>query len=91
MHPFPLKYLETSSPGLKGQSGGPTFDVHGNIWAIQSSTNSFPLNFEANKLMNQKQAEHIQNQYLNVGLGIHSETIIGFLREMNVTFNLSLR
>jgi hypothetical protein len=26
---FPFKYIETSTPGLKGQSGGPTFDVNG--------------------------------------------------------------
>jgi hypothetical protein len=35
---FPIKYVETSSPGLLGQSGGPTFDVHGTIWAIQAKT-----------------------------------------------------
>jgi hypothetical protein len=90
-HPFPLMFLETSSPGLKGQSGGPTFDTHGNIWAIQSSTQSYPLGFEANKQMNHKQAEHIENQYLNIGLGVHSQTITGLLREKNIIFRLSLR
>ena len=41
--PFPLTFLETSSPGLRGQSGGPTFDVMGSIWAIQSQTQCLPL------------------------------------------------
>ena len=35
---YPLQLLETSSPGLKGQSGGPIFDVNGTVWAIQSRT-----------------------------------------------------
>ncbi len=31
---FPLKYIETSSLGLIGQSGGPTFNTYGTVWAI---------------------------------------------------------
>lgn len=85
---YPLKYIETSSPGLKGQSGGPTFDVKGAIWAIQSSTNSLALDFGDGKKTG-KEAEHIKNQYLNVGLGVHSETIIGLFREKSVTFDLT--
>jgi hypothetical protein len=46
-HPsgFTLAYLETSSPGLKGQSGGPIFDREGTVWAIQSLTKSYELGF----------------------------------------------
>lgn len=42
---FEFKWLETSSPGLRGQSGGPTFDKDGNIWALQSQTRHLPLGF----------------------------------------------
>jgi hypothetical protein len=86
--PYPLMYIETSSPGLPGQSGGPTFDVHGNIWAIQSSTRHLKLAFGNNNVKG-KEAEFLQNQYLHVGWGIHSDTIIGFLKENNINFNLS--
>jgi S1-C subfamily serine protease len=46
--PYPLKYIETSTPGLRGQSGGPTFDVNGTIWAIQSQTQHLKLGFGSN-------------------------------------------
>jgi hypothetical protein len=85
---YPLSYIETSTPGLKGQSGGPTFDVHGNIWAIQSSTKSLELGF-GDSLQTGKEAEHLRNQYLNVGWGIHSETIIGLLNEHNISYEVS--
>lgn len=42
---YDIKFLETSSPGLRGQSGGPVFDVKGTIWAVQSRTAHFPLGF----------------------------------------------
>lgn len=88
---YPLLLIETSTPGLKGQSGGPTFDVEGNIWAIQSQTRSYSLGFEANNAnWTQKQKEHYENEHFHVGLGIHTQTIIGFLRENNIKFNLSL-
>lgn len=90
-HSFPLLFLETSSPGLKGQSGGPTFDVHGNIWAIQVQTVSHALGFQGNSSMTAKQKEHFEHQHFHVGLGVHSQTVVGFLTEKNITFRLSLR
>lgn len=75
--PFPLRWLETSSPGLRGQSGGPIFDTEGRVWAIQSRTNHLDLGFT------------LQNQYLNVGLGVHMDTILGFLNQLGVKYELS--
>ena len=83
--PFPLMYIETSSPGLKGQSGGPTFDINGAIWAIQSQTHHLKLGFGDNQ-KHSKETEHLQNQYLNVGWGTHSLTVTSFLKEKNVAF-----
>ena len=85
---FPIKFVETSSPGLRGQSGGPTFDVQGTIWAIQSQTRHFPLGFGSNQ-KHSKNAEHLKHQYLNVGWGTHSETIVNLLKEKNINFHLS--
>jgi len=39
------KFIETSSPGLKGQSGGPIFDTDGVICGIQSRTAHLQLGF----------------------------------------------
>lgn len=86
---YPAMYIETSTPGLRGQSGGPTFDIHGAIWAIQSKTQHYPLGFGQDQKGSSRQTEFLQNQYLNVGWGIHSETIVGFLNQHNISFDLS--
>lgn len=86
--PYPLMYIETSSPGLRGQSGGPTFDIHGVIWAIQSQTHHLKLSF-GDSDANSKVSDHIKHQYLNVGWGIHAKTLIGFFKEHGIPFQLS--
>lgn len=85
--PYPLKYLETSSPGLRGQSGGPTFDVHGAIWGIQSQTRHYALGFNP-PVPGGKNGE-TEHQFLNVGWGVHAETLIGVLKERGVKHAVS--
>lgn len=81
-YPFPLMFVETSTPGLRGQSGGPTFDWDGAIWAIQSQTRHLPLGFSPEiKHGGTAQKEH---QFLNVGMGVHVETVLGFLNQKGV-------
>jgi len=84
---YEIKFLETSSPGLRGQSGGPIFDTNGTIWAIQSRTHHFPLGFSPKVKKNGKETE--ENQFLNVGLGIHPELIVAFLSDNGISFKLS--
>ena len=72
--------IETSSPGLKGQSGGPLIDSNGNICGVQSATRHYSLGFEPK--INGK-AEH---QFLNVGHAVHVKTVIPFMEECEVTF-----
>lgn len=81
------KFIETSTPGLKGQSGGPIFDVNGDVWAIQSHTKHMLLGF--NPCVKRGDREIEENQFLNVGLGVHPETIIKILTENNIAFELS--
>ena len=82
-HGLPMAdIVETSSPGLMGQSGGPTFDSEGRIWAMQSKTTHYPLGFPPG----QKNQEH---QFLNAGWGTHAETIINFFDTIGVEYNLS--
>jgi hypothetical protein len=85
--PFPLRWVETSSPGLKGQSGGPTFDQNGWIWAIQARVLPIPLGFEGEIEIN-KVKQRVP-QFLNVGLGVHPTTIVGLLDDMKVKYQLS--
>lgn len=76
--PYPHRMFETSSPGIKGQSGGPIFDRNGTLWGLQSATRSIPLEF------NTKVA-----QFYHIGVAVHSETIVGCLRERGINFSMS--
>ena len=40
------EWIETSSPGLKGQSGGPLIDTAGFVCGIQANTGHYDLGFE---------------------------------------------
>lgn len=84
---YEIKFLETSSPGLRGQSGGPIFDTNGTVWAIQSRTIHLPLGFSPKVRKEGREVE--EHQFLNVGLGIHSELIVSFLRDNGIAFKLS--
>ncbi|MDE2462649.1 MAG: hypothetical protein KGO02_02895 [Alphaproteobacteria bacterium] len=77
--PFRLAWIETSTPGLRGQSGGPIFDEQGTIWGMQVRTHSYPLGFKTGT----------SEQYLNVGLGVHAATLVGFLSDVGIKFKLS--
>lgn len=84
---YDIKFLETSSPGLRGQSGGPIFDTKGTVWAIQSRTHHFPLGFSPKVKKDEKVVE--ENQFLNAGLGVHPELLVSFLQDNSVSFNIS--
>lgn len=78
--PFPQRWVETSSPGLKGQSGGPIVDEDGTIWAIQCQTLSYDLGFKTSTNT---------PQYLNVGVGVHPETLFAVFDAEGIKYNVS--
>lgn len=78
-----FKLIETSSPGLRGQSGGPIFDRNGVVWGIQSRTVHLPLGFSPEVI------GVVEHQFLNVGLGVHPETVKNFLDELGINYSLS--
>jgi hypothetical protein len=82
------KWLETSSAGLKGQSGGPIFDVNGTVWAIQSKTTPHPLGFEP-KAKGDGGRTVTEHQFLNLGTGVHAETLVSFLDDNGVDYQLA--
>jgi len=80
------KFIETSSPGLLGQSGGPVFDTEGRVWGIQSRTHHLNLGFSPQiEVEGEKVAEH---QFLNVGLAVHPAELIDLLDEKGIAFTL---
>jgi hypothetical protein len=73
-----IQFLETSSPGLRGQCGGPIFDTEGRVWAMQSRTMHLPLGFSPEiDVAGKRVTEH---QFLNVGWGVHGQTLVDFAR-----------
>lgn len=78
-----VRAIETSSAGLRGQSGGPIFDRHGTVWAIQSMTGHHSLGFDPPDPGSSNRTVH---QFMNVGLGVHPESIVGAMEKHNVSF-----
>ena len=74
--------LETTAPGLHGQSGGPIFDRAGNLVGIQSGTAHMKLGY----MVRGKSGEHIPEQYMHLGLGVHIKTIIQVLDKKGVKY-----
>ncbi|MDP2930526.1 MAG: trypsin-like peptidase domain-containing protein [bacterium] len=80
--------FEMSTPGLRGQSGGPVLDTDGKVWGMQSATNHLDLDFDVNQeVIRNGLNKRIQDSaFLHVGHCIHVDTIKSFMREQGVTF-----
>jgi len=85
--PAAERFIETSSPGLRGQSGGPVFDANGTVWGVQSRTYHLPLGFSPTLKVNSR--EVLEHQFLNVGWAVHPRIVADFLRENGVKFKMS--
>ena len=77
-----ISFLETSTPGLRGHSGGPIFDVEGRLCGIQVHTVHYPLGFSPVVEQGGRRLE--EHQFLNVGVGVHAATILPFLAQHGV-------
>ena len=70
-------WIETSSPGLRGQSGGPLADADGFICGLQVNTHHYPLGFQGGG----------RNQVLNVGRAVHVATIRNYLDSQSIRYS----
>jgi len=76
-------FIETSSPGLRGQSGGPLLDAHGRVCGVQSHTAHLDLGFDARY---ERDGEPVlERQFLNVGRAAHIEGVLSLLEEHGVS------
>lgn len=80
--------FELSTPGLKGQSGGPAFDSDGRIWGVQFATNHLDLDFDVNMdVVRAGKRRPVQDYaFLRVGHAIRIDLLKNFMREHSVTF-----
>jgi hypothetical protein len=80
--------FELSTPGLKGQSGGPAFDSSGRVWGMQAATNHLDLDFDVDMdvLRNGQKRRVKDSAFLHVGHCIHVDVLKQFMRDNGVTF-----
>lgn len=81
--------IELSTPGLRGQSGGPLFDENGIIYGMQSSTHHLHLGFdivEKEIFTNGKKTKVSNHPFLHLGNCVHVDVIKSFLKENDVKF-----
>lgn len=80
--------FELSTPGLRGQSGGPAFDTEGRVWGMQSSTAHLDLDFDVDiEVVRNGSKKHVRDSaFLHVGHCIHVNALKDFMRQHAVNF-----
>ncbi len=77
------RYLVTSTPGIKGQSGGPVFDRDGAICGLQVSTRVAELGYH-----HMKDSGNTAALTSCEGLVVHVETVRSFLDAAGVPYRI---
>ena len=81
--------IELSTPGLRGQSGGPLFNKGGIVYGMQFSTKHLHLGFDLidkEIVSNNKLKKVSDYSFLHLGQCINADTIKAFLKEKNVKY-----
>lgn len=81
--------IEVSTPGLRGQSGGPLFTKEGLVVGMQYFTRHLHLGFDIKnkEIVSDGTKVHVTNQpFLHVGHCIHMNVIKEFLMQNNVKY-----
>jgi hypothetical protein len=87
-----LSGIELSTPGLRGQSGGPLFSSEATIYGMQSSTKHLHLGFDLiNKeiLVDNNMVKVSDYSFLHLGQCVHVDIIKEFLTEKGISFHLA--
>jgi len=81
-----VRFIETSTAGLRGQSGGPIFDRDGFLYAVQSQTTSLPLGFMPT--VKQGSREIVEHQFMHLGWGSHIQHAVDLMTKNDVAFSM---
>ena len=87
-----LSGVEMSTPGLRGQSGGPLFDADGVVYGMQSSTRHLHLGFDLEnfEINHGSQTKRITNTpFLHVGQCVHVDVIKDFLITEGISYSVA--
>jgi len=82
--------LELSTPGLRGQSGGPLFSADGRVCGMQFATGHLHLGFDMKDkelLANGEKIVATNQPFLHVGQCIHAGIIKAFLGEQGIRYH----
>lgn len=82
--------IEMSTPGLRGQSGGPLFDQNGVVYGMQQSTKHLHLGFDLEEktiLANGRKKKVNDYAFLHLGQCIRVDVIKNFLSKHQVSFS----
>jgi hypothetical protein len=89
MHDNEISGIELSTPGLRGQSGGPLFNQEGIVCGMQSGTNHLHLGFDMKNFeykINGRIIKVTNQPFLHVGHCVHVDIIKKFLKDNNIKF-----
>jgi Trypsin-like peptidase domain len=81
--------IELSTPGLRGQSGGPLFDTNGIVYGMQFSTKHLHLGFDLvdKEIMINTTVKKVSDySFIHLGQCIHVNAIKAFLKQHQVKF-----
>ena len=81
--------IELSTPGLRGQSGGPLFDTTGLVYGMQSSTKHLHLGFDLigeEITLNGRPTKVTDYQFMNVGQCVHAQVIKKYLDDCQIKY-----
>ncbi|MFC4262976.1 trypsin-like peptidase domain-containing protein [Ferruginibacter yonginensis] len=87
--PNEITGIEMSTPGLKGQSGGPLFNKDGIVYGMQFSTKHLHLGFDlVNKdiIINHQHKKVTDYSFLHLGQCVHVDVIKSFLKQHHYTY-----
>ncbi len=76
-------YMDTSTPGYRGQAGGPIVDVKGRVCGMQINTLALPFGFRS---ADESNKNPIEDQFCCVGRAVHVKTIRQFLDSKNIRY-----
>jgi len=77
-------FIETSTPGLRGQSGGPLLDIEGRVCGVQSHTTHLDLGFDAH--YSDGDCSITERQFLNVGAATHIDDVRAIMDEAGIEY-----
>ncbi|MBR4503551.1 MAG: trypsin-like peptidase domain-containing protein [Candidatus Methanomethylophilaceae archaeon] len=80
--PFDAMYIDISTPGYRGQAGGPIVNAEGKVCGMQINTIAMPFGFH----FMDSEKNPIEDQFCCIGRAVHVKTIRQFLDSKNISY-----